>query len=129
MIGANGMHSRPWSRLRSAIAGLRYGEQGLTNIEYALLIAVAAVLLVGGMGFLGGKIDDRVSETGSGPGMLAPPTPRAAQCDPNYAGACVPRYPPRLDCRDLRARGLHLPVGVVRGDPHGLDPDGDGLGC
>lgn len=129
MIGGDGMHLRPWSRLRSAIAGLRYGEQGLTNIEYALLIAVAAVLLVGGMGFLGGKIDDRVSETRSGPGMLASPTPPTAQCDPNYAGACIPRYPPRLGCSDLRARGLPLPVGVVRGDPHGLDPDRDGLGC
>ena len=50
-------------------------------------------------------------------------------CDPNYAGACVPPYPPDLDCPDLRARGLRLPVRVVGSDPHRLDGDRDGLGC
>jgi Flp pilus assembly pilin Flp len=126
--GVNGSRLRPWSRLRSAIAGLRYGEQGLTTLEYALLMAVAAVLLIVAVGFLGSKIDDRVGKSGSAPGMstVKPPT---VQCDSNYSGACVPPAPPDLDCTDLRALGLHLPVGVVGGDPHGLDPDGDGLGC
>ena len=124
----NGMHARPWSRLRSAIAGLRFGEHGLTTVEYVLLIAVAAVLLTAGLGFLSSKIDDRYTKTGSGPGTLTPPTP-TTQCDSNYAPACVPPYPPHYDCTELRARGLALPVGVVGGDPHGLDPDGDGLGC
>lgn len=50
-------------------------------------------------------------------------------CDPNYAGACVPRYPPDLDCDELRARGLALPVRVVGDDLHRLDGDRDGYGC
>lgn len=125
-FGVNGMHLRPWTRLRSAIAGLRYGERGQTSTEYALLIAMAAVILIVAIMFLGGKVSDRFRGTGSETGILEPPT---VQCDPNYADACVPPFPPDLDCADLRALGLPLPVRVVSGDPHGLDPDGDGLGC
>jgi micrococcal nuclease len=45
-------------------------------------------------------------------------------CDPNYAGACVPRYPPDLDCGNV-------PSGFrsIGSDPHGLDVDGDGIAC
>lgn len=50
-------------------------------------------------------------------------------CDPNYAGGCVPPYPPDVDCADLRARDIPTPVRVVGADPHHLDGDGDGLGC
>jgi endonuclease YncB( thermonuclease family) len=50
-------------------------------------------------------------------------------CDRNYAGGCVPPYPPDVDCGDLRARGIPTPVRVVGDDPHHLDGDGDGLGC
>ncbi len=38
-------------------------------------------------------------------------------------------HPPDVDCADLRALGIPLPVAVVGGNPHGLDPDGDGRGC
>jgi endonuclease YncB( thermonuclease family) len=71
---------------------------------------------------------DRQVETscGSQPLPLVPPS---GGCDPNYAGACVPRYPPDVDCGDLRSLGLALPVRVVGSDPHRLDGDGDGLGC
>jgi endonuclease YncB( thermonuclease family) len=62
----------------------------------------------------------------SDPVPLVPPT---GSCDPNYAGACVPPSPPDLDCPQLRALGLALPVRVVGSDPHRLDADGDGLGC
>jgi len=62
----------------------------------------------------------------SEPVPLVPPT---GSCDPNYAGACVPRYPPDLDCPQLEALGLDLPVRVVGSDPHRLDADGDRLGC
>jgi micrococcal nuclease len=41
----------------------------------------------------------------------------------------VPPYPPDLDCADLRALGIPLPVRVVGSDPHRLDGDHDGLGC
>lgn len=70
---------------------------------------------------------DRAVDTGTSgpPGAAAP----SGTCDPNYAGACVPPYPPDLDCADLRALGLALPVRVVGSDPHRLDGDHDGYGC
>jgi endonuclease YncB( thermonuclease family) len=61
---------------------------------------------------------------GSAPLPLVP-----GGCDPNYAGACVPPYPPDVDCGDLRDLGLALPVRVVGSDPHRLDGDHDRLGC
>jgi micrococcal nuclease len=73
----------------------------------------------------------RAVDTGSGGGSGAPApfVPPRSGCDPNYAGACVPPYPPDLDCPDLRALGLALPVRVVGDDPHRLDGDDDGYGC
>lgn len=64
-------------------------------------------------------------------GVSGPPTkdpPPNGKCDPNYTGACVPPYPPDLDCADLRAMGL-TPVRSIGSDPHGFDGDGDGIGC
>jgi len=65
-------------------------------------------------------------ETSSGRRAAAPRS--NAKCDPNYAGGCVPPYPPDVDCADIRALGI-APVRVVGSDPHRLDGDGDGLGC
>jgi micrococcal nuclease len=65
-------------------------------------------------------------------GQSGPPSKSHAtddRCDPNYSGACVPPYPPELDCPDLRALGLALPVRVVGSDPHRLDGDADEYGC
>jgi endonuclease YncB( thermonuclease family) len=75
------------------------------------------------------KLDpDHAIETGtSGPTTATPPP--SGKCDTNYAGGCVPPYPPDLDCADLRALGIALPVQVVGSDPHRLDGDHDGLGC
>ena len=56
------------------------------------------------------------------------PLPLADSCDRNYAGGCVPPYPPDVDCDDIRALGI-APVRVVGSDPHRLDGDGDNLGC
>jgi micrococcal nuclease len=64
-------------------------------------------------------------------GISGPPTtnpPPNGTCDPNYAGACVPPYPPDLDCADMRAMGL-APVRIIGSDPHRFDGDGDGTGC
>lgn len=44
-------------------------------------------------------------------------------CDPNYSG-CVPSYPPDVDCAEVGGS-----VSVYGSDPHGLDADGDGVGC
>jgi endonuclease YncB( thermonuclease family) len=60
---------------------------------------------------------------------LPPAAGGGGKCDPNYSGGCVPPYPPDLDCADLRALGIPLPVRVVGQDPHRLDGDGDRLGC
>lgn len=96
-------------------------------MEYGLLIAAGAVLVIVAILFFADKIDDLVGSAGN-----APPTvlkPPVALCDPSYAGACIPSPPPDLDCEDLQALGVPLPVDVVGDDPHGLDPDGDGFGC
>jgi endonuclease YncB( thermonuclease family) len=64
-------------------------------------------------------------------GISGPPTkepPPNGKCDPNYTGACVPPYPPDLDCADLRALGL-APVRSIGSDPHGFDGDDDRIGC
>lgn len=49
----------------------------------------------------------------------------AGRCDPNYTGACVPPYPPDVDCPELTARRFRS----VGSDPHGLDGDHDGVAC
>ncbi|MBA2274067.1 MAG: thermonuclease family protein [Actinobacteria bacterium] len=46
-------------------------------------------------------------------------------CDPNYSGACIPSYPPDIDCPDAGAEGFRS----TGSDPHGFDSDGDGLAC
>lgn len=47
-------------------------------------------------------------------------------CDPNYAGACVPPYPPDVDCTELPDQDFQ----VVGRDVHGLDRGGTpGLAC
>lgn len=47
------------------------------------------------------------------------------RCDPNYAGACIPRPPPDLDCGDITARRFR----VVGADVHRFDSDGDRIAC
>ena len=69
----------------------------------------------------------RAVETGRGGPAPQRPAP-SGKCDPNYAGGCVPPYPPDVDCADIRALGI-APVRVVGSDPHRLDGDNDGLGC
>ena len=51
-----------------------------------------------------------------------PPKPRGS-CAPGYT-PCIPLYPPDLDCADVDA-----PIYVTGTDPHGLDAEGDGVGC
>jgi Flp pilus assembly pilin Flp len=121
------MRFTAWLRRRSSTTGPRSGERGQTNTEYALIVAAVAVLLIAAVWALGGSAGDRISTTAGAPGGPLPP--RTVQCDPSYPGACIPPPPPKLNCSDLRARGIPLPVKVVGRDPHGLDPDGDGLGC
>jgi hypothetical protein len=46
-------------------------------------------------------------------------------CDPAYPLTCIAPYPPDLDCSDIKFRNFV----VWPPDPHGFDPDDDGLGC
>lgn len=55
------------------------------------------------------------------------PSKNTGGCDPNYQG-CIPVFPPDLDCGEIRSLGL-APVRVTGKDVHGLDRDGDGVGC
>jgi len=60
------------------------------------------------------------------PGPPSEPTgpPPLPPCDPNYSGACVPVYPPDVDCNGYEN------VRVIGDDVHGLDGnDNDGIGC
>jgi len=55
----------------------------------------------------------------------APPPPQAP-CDRSYSpGRCIPSPPPDLDCADIG----HAAFAVRPPDPHGFDPDEDGIGC
>ncbi len=57
------------------------------------------------------------------------PSPEPIQsqknCDSSYPDVCIPEYPPDLDCDEIRYSNFR----VVGSDPHGLDRDGDGIGC
>jgi len=54
-----------------------------------------------------------------------PPEPEPDEdCDPNYSGACVPPYPPDVDCPDVDGS-----VEVTGEDVHALDREGDGNAC
>lgn len=55
------------------------------------------------------------------PLATAPP----GACDPNYEGACIPSYPPDLDCGEIAARNFM----VVGSDPHRLDANHDKVAC
>ena len=52
-----------------------------------------------------------------------PGPPKPGPCDPNYSGACVPVFPPDVDCNGYEN------VRVVGDDVHRLDRDNDGIGC
>ncbi len=65
------------------------------------------------------------------PSDSTPPTPRPeptqprSGCDPNYSGACVPAYPPDVDCGEIPDRNF----ASIGSDPHNLDVDHDGIAC
>jgi Flp pilus assembly pilin Flp len=101
-------------------------QDGQATVEYAFLIALIAIAVVAAMLFLAGSLQDLFEETGEATAEFRPPI---VHCDASYAGVCIPPAPPDLDCTDLSAMGVALPVQVVGSDPHGLDQDGDGLGC
>ncbi len=48
-----------------------------------------------------------------------------SDCDPSYPDVCIPPWPPDLNCGDISYRNFY----VLPDDPHGFDPDKDGIGC
>jgi len=100
-------------------------EQGQGTVEYALIVASIAVVLIVGMAFFSGKIGHLFERAPESPEFRPP----VAMCDPSYAGACIPSPPPNLSCDDLRDLGISGEVRIVGSDPHGLDSDGDGIAC
>ena len=61
------------------------------------------------------------------PPVPTPPTPAPAApgCDPNYSGACIPVYPPDVDCGEIPDRNFR----VIGTDVHHFDVDHDGIAC
>jgi Flp pilus assembly pilin Flp len=127
-ISAVMMHWGPRRRLQRAHPGRPYGEEGQSNVEYALIVAGVAIILLAAVWAFGGSTDDRFTTTATDvpSANLKPPDP-TVRCDSNYTG-CIPPAPPKLSCEELRTRGL-LPVSVIGSDPHGLDNNGDGVAC
>jgi pilus assembly protein Flp/PilA len=52
-------------RVQTTLYSLRHRQEGQGLVEYGLIIASIAILLIVAMLFLAGKIDDLFSETGS----------------------------------------------------------------
>ncbi len=65
----------------------------------------------------------------SAPATPSPPAPAPASprkgCDPNYAGACIPPYPPDLNCNEIPYRNFR----IVGEDVDHFDVDHDGIAC
>ena len=101
-------------------------DDGQGTVEYELLIALGALLVIAAMLLLVRGTDHLLRSAAPAKPVFKPPV---AHCDASYAGVCIPPAPPDLECADLAALGIPVPVTVVGSDPHGLDPDGDGLGC
>ena len=95
-------------------------------MEYGLLIGAAALVVIVAALFLADSLDSIFRKTGDETDVFRPPV---AVCEQGYDGVCIPPAPPVLTCADLAGLGIPLPVSVSGGDPHGLDPDHDGLGC
>ena len=49
----------------------------------------------------------------------------SATCDSSYPDVCITTYSAMLTCLDIPYRNFE----VLAPDPHGLDSDGDGIGC
>ena len=51
----------------------------------------------------------------------SPPT----NCDPSYPAVYIEKYPPDLDCNDIRYSDFI----VMGNDPHEFNTDNNGIGC
>ena len=105
-----------------AIAMRFLGQRGSIAVEYALLITLIAVAIMGAAYFMGSSLSPVFDKVASSSATAGPP-PQPDQ------GAVSPPGGHYKNCDAVRAAGA-APIHV--GDPGyslELDPDGDGVGC
>lgn len=98
-------------------------QSGQTTSEYAVILGILAIGLIVAVVVFRSSVTGLFEDSSEGE-VFRPPT---AACDANYSGACVPPYPPDLECSDISSLGAD--VTVVGSDPHGFDGNGDGFAC
>ncbi len=91
-----------------------------------MIVGAFAVLIIAAIVVFRGGVGDLFERSGSETATFRPP---AAECDAAYSGGCVPPHPPDVSCTDLEALGITEVQLNGSEDPHGLDLDGDGIGC
>jgi Flp pilus assembly pilin Flp len=99
------------------------GQRGSTAVEYALLIALIAVAIMGVGYVVGSSLTPVFDVVATSPATAGPAPPLPAQ------GTVAPPGPHYEDCDAVRAAGA---APIRAGDPGysvELDPDGDGVGC
>lgn len=104
----------------------RNRESGQVASEYVVLIGIFAVLLIIAIVAVRVGVTGTFDRGSAEVGTFQPPA--QALCDQHYSGGCLPPYPPGIDCDYLEAHGM-AQVTVQDSDPHGLDPDGNGIAC
>lgn len=118
----------PVARQRTARAGLRRASRELRRVETALVSAEGDVRRSAN------RVEAVIRREEREAARAQEQAERVAEeeaveeeessgCEPGYS-PCVPSYPPDLDCADVGGS-----VTVTGSDPHGLDADGDGVGC
>jgi len=53
-------------RMASAVSALREEERGATAVEYGLIVALIAAIIIGIVGALGGKVSDNFGKVEAG---------------------------------------------------------------
>lgn len=71
------------------------------------------------------KAIERSSGGGAANNLAGGSSSGSKGCDAAYSGACIPSYPPDIDCGDVAASDFRS----VGRDPHGFDGDSDGVAC
>jgi len=104
-----------------AMKGL--GQRGSTAVEYALLIALLAVAIMGAGYVVGASLSPVFEVVATSPATAGPAPPQPTQ------GTVAPPGGPYENCDAVRLAGA---APIHAGDPGysvELDPDGDGVGC
>jgi Flp pilus assembly pilin Flp len=81
-------------------------QDGQAAVEYGLIIAGLAVVVIAAMLFLAGGVDTLFRRASNSTGPFQPPV---AACEASYPNVCVPPAPPDLDCADRRRAAYPCP--------------------